>query len=57
MVADDADTITARIIEIRKEAQPRCPQAPSKLLYNCLREHAQCPPQCPFVNDWIGPKW
>jgi hypothetical protein len=54
-VADDATTITARIIEIREEAKPRCPQNSGRYLHDCLRSSTQCNDVCPLKGDWIGP--
>lgn len=53
--AEDFDIIRARVAEIRDAEKPKCPRAPSKLLYDCLRETARCPSECPYYNDWIGP--
>jgi hypothetical protein len=53
-VAEDAATITARIREIREAEKPRCPLDGGRALFLCLRSSARCPPDCLFVNDWIG---
>lgn len=48
--------IRARAQELAAGTLARCPEAPSRTLYACLRNKAPCPPQCPYVNDWIGPE-
>lgn len=53
--ADDADTITTRINELREEAKPRCPNNPGITLYNCLRSSSRCGDSCPHAKDWMGP--
>lgn len=54
--ADEFEVIRSRIVEIRDQAQPKCPRAASKTLFACLRESQRCPSECPHYHDWIGPQ-
>lgn len=49
------DAISARIAEIRKEAQLTCPITTGRPLHLCLRMAAKCPSSCRYERDWIGP--
>lgn len=56
VVACEDPTIMGRMADIRGEAEPRCPQTPSRRLYECLRSSAPCTDLCPLKHDWIGPQ-
>lgn len=53
--ADDFEAIRKSLAEIKSQEGERCPRAPDKSLYNCLRESGRCPSECPYYDQWIGP--
>jgi hypothetical protein len=53
--ADDFDEIRKNIGRIKEEELPRCPQAHTRLLRDCLRMEQKCSETCPHRADWVGP--
>ena len=52
---EDFDFISARIIELRREAVPKC-KVTSNPLFECLRSSAKCGDSCPDRDAWVGPE-